>query len=78
MDDTLVDTRGLICPLPILRARKALRGVAPGQAIRILATDPAAVGDIEICCTQGGHEVLESLESDGEFSFLVRRAQKKS
>ena len=76
MNETLVDTRGLHCPLPVLRARKALRSVAAGEAIRVLATDPAAVGDIAAFCRQGGHDLLESVQTGDEYSFVVRRAPK--
>ena len=72
MPETMLDTRGLKCPLPVLRARKAMQGVAPGEVLRVLATDPAAArfpgvlrGDRP---RAGGHT-----QQAGEFTFLLRK-----
>ena len=59
MPETMLDTRGLKCPLPVLRARKAMQGVAPGELLRVLATDPAAVRDFQAFCDATGHELVE-------------------
>jgi tRNA 2-thiouridine synthesizing protein A len=56
MPDTLLDTRGLRCPLPVLRARKAMQGVAVGEVLRVLATDPGTVRDFQAFCQATGHE----------------------
>jgi len=74
MAETLLDTRGLNCPLPVLRARKAMQKLAPGSVIRILATDPGTIRDFKAFCAATGHELLESLEQDGEFRFAIRKA----
>jgi tRNA 2-thiouridine synthesizing protein A len=74
MAETLLDTRGLNCPLPVLRARKAMQKLAPGNLIRILATDPGTVKDFKAFCRATGHELLESLEQEGEFRFVIRKA----
>jgi tRNA 2-thiouridine synthesizing protein A len=73
-DDTL-DTLGLLCPLPVLKARKRLRGMGSGQVLRVLASDPAAVIDIPHFCTESGHELLrmDGLP-DGSHAFLIRRS----
>lgn len=71
--DREVDARGLNCPLPILRTKKALNGMASGQVIRILATDPASVRDFEAFSRQTGNELLGHGEQDGAFWFLMRR-----
>lgn len=68
-----VDARGLNCPLPILRTKKALNDMASGQVLRILATDPAAVRDFEAFARQTGNQLLQHGEKDGEFFFLLRR-----
>jgi tRNA 2-thiouridine synthesizing protein A len=73
MPETILDTRGLKCPLPVLRARKAMQGVAPGEVLRVLATDPAAVRDFRAFCAATGHELVEQSEQAGEFTFLLRK-----
>ena len=73
MAETLLDTRGLNCPLPVLRARKAMQKLAPGSVVRILATDPGTVKDFKAFCRATGHELLESLEQEGEFRFVIRK-----
>ena len=77
MDQTLafdreVDARGLNCPLPILRTKKALNDMKSGQVLRILATDPASLRDFQAFAKQTGHELLRHAEQDGVFSFLLR------
>lgn len=68
-----VDARGLNCPLPILRTKKALNDMASGQVLRILATDPASVRDFEAFARQTGNQLLQHGEQDGAFFFLLRR-----
>jgi len=68
-----LDTRGLSCPMPILKAKKALNAMAPGEVLHILATDPGAVRDFEYFCRHTGHILLESTSADGEFSFRIKR-----
>lgn len=68
-----VDARGLNCPLPILRTKKALNDMASGQVLRILATDPASVRDFEAFAQQTGNQLLQHGEQDGAFFFLLRR-----
>jgi tRNA 2-thiouridine synthesizing protein A len=71
--DVEVDARGLLCPLPILRLARAFRRAPAGTVARLLATDPAAVEDVETFCREGGHELL-STERDGAcFLFRVRK-----
>jgi tRNA 2-thiouridine synthesizing protein A len=74
MSDTVLDTRGLKCPLPVLRARKAMQGVAPGGVLRVLATDPGTVRDFQAFCVATGHELLDHGEEDGELRFRIRKA----
>lgn len=73
MDDIEIDARGLLCPLPVLRLRKRLQAGAPGQIVRLLATDPAAVIDVPHFCAESGHALLttEVLE-DGVTAYRVR------
>jgi tRNA 2-thiouridine synthesizing protein A len=72
-DDEL-DASGLLCPLPVLKARKRLKGLAPGQVLRLVATDPAAVVDVPHYCREAGHDLV-SMETDGAAQvYLIRRA----
>lgn len=71
--DKELDARGLNCPLPILRAKKALGELASGQVLRIVATDPGSVKDFEAFTKQTGNELLSSSDSGKEFSFLIRK-----
>ena len=71
--DQELDARGLNCPLPILRAKKALNDLGDGQVLRIMATDPGSVKDFEAFAQQTGNTLLESTEDKGEFHFLLRK-----
>jgi len=69
-----LDTRGLNCPLPILRAKKTLNQMGAGEVLGIVSTDPGSVKGFEAFAAQTGHQLLESSEGDGEFHFKVRKA----
>ncbi|MBL8807778.1 MAG: sulfurtransferase TusA family protein [Rhodospirillales bacterium] len=71
---TTLDVKGLNCPLPILRARKALGTIAPGGTLRVLATDPGATRDFEAFCRAGDATLVSSSEADGVFVFDIRKA----
>ncbi len=71
--DKELDARGLNCPLPILRAKKALTGLQSGQVLKVLATDPGAVRDFQAFSRQTGHELLSHAEANKEFSFFMRK-----
>lgn len=69
-----IDARGLLCPLPVLRLRKALMPLEPGAVVRLLSTDGASWIDVPHFCSQSGH-VLVSAEDDGAVkTYLIRRA----
>lgn len=68
--DEQVDASGLLCPLPVLKARKRLKAMAPGQVLCLIATDPAAAIDVPHFCAQSGHQLL-SAEAP---AYLIRRA----
>jgi tRNA 2-thiouridine synthesizing protein A len=70
----LLDATGLICPLPVLRTRKALAGVPAGGLLEVRATDPAAVKDMAAFCEATGHVLVESSAADGVYRFLLRKA----
>lgn len=71
--DQELDASGLNCPLPILRAKKALASLSAGQVLRIIATDPGAVKDFEAFAKQTGNELIESKEEGGKFLFLMKK-----
>lgn len=69
-----LDASGLNCPMPILRAKKALKELESGDVLRIIATDPGSVKDFEAFAKQTGNELLESSENDGSFYYRLRKA----
>ncbi len=71
--DMELDTRGMNCPLPILKAKKSINDLGDGQVLRVTATDPGSVKDFQAFCKQAGHELLEAEETSGEFTFLIRK-----
>ncbi|BAN23632.1 sulfurtransferase TusA family protein [Caballeronia insecticola] len=68
-----VDARGLNCPLPILRAKKALADMTSGQILKVLATDPGSQRDFAAFARQTGNEIVEATSQDKVFVFLMRR-----
>jgi tRNA 2-thiouridine synthesizing protein A len=73
MSETLLDARGLKCPLPVLRARKAIQALTQGAVLHVLATDPGSVSDFQAFCEATGHVLVERGEEGGAFSFRVRK-----
>jgi tRNA 2-thiouridine synthesizing protein A len=71
--DMEVDARGLACPLPILRTKKALATLKSGQVLHILATDPGSVKDFQAFCRQTGNELLDHSAKEKEFEFYMKR-----
>ena len=72
-DPVLLDTKGLRCPLPVLKARKALKDLAAGTMLRVLATDPGAVKDFEAFCKTTGHRLLAQGEEGGVLTFDIEK-----
>ncbi|MDB5416353.1 MAG: putative transcriptional regulatory protein [Rubritepida sp.] len=73
VETSTLDVRGMTCPLPVLKANKALRALAPGATLAVLATDPAAVTDFHAYAQETGHELLAWAEEEGAFRFVLRR-----
>lgn len=74
MADQLLDAKGLNCPLPILRAKKALKDLAAGGTLEILATDPGSIPDFQAFCRTTGNELLEhGEEKGGVYRFVIRK-----
>ncbi len=74
MSDAILDAKGLRCPLPVLRARKAMKSLEPGEVIKIHATDPGSVQDFKSFCETTGDELMSVAEDDGVFIFEIRKA----
>ena len=75
MSETLLDVKDMNCPLPVLRANRALRALAPGERLHVLATDRAAVADFQAFCQETGHDLLAWSEEGGVFSFVIRKKE---
>lgn len=71
--DKELDARGLNCPLPILRAKKALAEIGGGQVLKILSTDPGSVKDFQAFAKQTGNELMSSSEAGGEYTFFMKK-----
>jgi len=69
----LLDATGLTCPMPLLKAKRALNELPGGALLRVLATDPGSVRDFEVFSRQSGHELLESTQHEGRFEYLLRK-----
>jgi tRNA 2-thiouridine synthesizing protein A len=68
-----VDARGLACPMPLLKAKRALNGMHVGQRLRVLATDQGSVRDFRVFAEQSGHLLLDSDETGGVYSYLMEK-----
>jgi tRNA 2-thiouridine synthesizing protein A len=71
--DAELDVSGYQCPLPVLKAGKRLKSMAPGSILRLIATDPAASIDVAHFCKEQGHALLSSSIEDGRLTFLIRK-----
>jgi len=71
--DKELDTRGLNCPLPILRTKKALSDLQSGQVLKVVSTDPGSVKDFQTFARQTGHQLLSHDEANKEFTFFMKK-----
>jgi len=69
-----LDTKGLNCPLPVLKAQKAMKDLQPGETLTVYATDPGSVKDFEAFCRSTGNELVKSETSDEFFTFVLKKA----
>lgn len=69
----IIDAIGLLCPLPVLKARKRLMSLAEGAVLELLADDPAAIVDVPHFCAEAGHALIEQREVNGHQSYLIRK-----
>ena len=72
--DVLLDARGLVCPMPLIKARQALMVVGRGATICVLATDPGSVADFTSFCDATGHRLLSSEHKDGVYLYIIEKA----
>ncbi len=73
MTHTVLDTSGMFCPIPVLKAKKAIAPMKPGDILEIIATDPSAVLDFDVFCTIGGHTIVHQSEKGGIYRFRIER-----
>lgn len=71
---TLLDTKGMNCPLPILKVKKAIKGLDAGETLRVESTDPGSVRDFEAFCRFTGNQLLESAEDNGIYTYLIKKS----
>ena len=68
-----LDCKGLSCPMPIVKLNSAIKKIKVGQVLEMLGTDPGSKGDVPLWCKRKGHDLLEVLEEDGIYKFIIRR-----
>lgn len=73
MSKTVLDVKGLNCPLPILRTKKAIKDIAMGSELEVIATDPGSVKDMEAFCKQTGNELMKWNDAGGVYTFNIKR-----
>ena len=73
MTHATIDARGLLCPLPVLKARKRLQSMAKGEELHVLADDPAALIDMPHFCAEQGHTLVRSEPRDGACLYVIRK-----
>jgi len=74
MADQVLDAKGLNCPLPILKAKKALKSLEGGQTLEIQSTDPGSVADFAAFCRTTGNKLVEQSDTDGVWTYLIQKA----
>jgi len=74
LDLVEVDATGLACPMPLLKAKRALNAMQVGQRLRVLATDQGSVRDFQVFAEQSGHRLLNSAEANGVYSYLIEKS----
>ena len=73
-EDQELDCKGLNCPLPILKTKKAIDGMTSGEVLKMIATDPGSINDVNAFTKRTGHELLESIAEDGDYTFFIRKS----
>ena len=73
--DEVLDTKGLLCPMPVVKTKLAIEEMGPGRVLKVLATDPASPGDFAAWCQETGNRLLENGKDDKVFTFVIRKGQ---
>ena len=74
--DEILDARGLSCPMPLLKTKKTLKGLKPGQILEIWGTDPGSKNDIPDFCKKGGNELMDMIDAPGGYTrYFIRKGQ---
>ena len=73
-EDSLMDCSGMNCPLPILKTKKAIDGMNSGKILKMISTDPGSINDVNAFTKRTGHELLESIAEDGDYTFFIRKS----
>ncbi|WP_210394892.1 sulfurtransferase TusA family protein [Motiliproteus sediminis] len=73
-EDLLIDASGLCCPLPLLKAKQGLNRLSSGQVVKVIATDAGSVRDFKAFTDQSGDQLLQSLEQDGQYIYLIQKS----
>ena len=73
-EDSLMDCSGMNCPLPILKTKKAIDGMNSGNILKMISTDPGSINDVNAFTKRTGHELLESIAEDGDYTFFIRKS----
>jgi TusA-related sulfurtransferase len=73
--DAILDTSGMLCPIPVIKASQSIKQIEVGQVLKMIATDPGAVPDMAAWSRQTGHEMLESHQEDDIYIFFFRRTR---
>ena len=76
-EDRLLDARGLLCPMPVVKAGKEIKTLEPGQVLKLLATDRGSIADVPAWAEDTGNELIEWHEEDGVFVYLIRRGDEQ-
>jgi tRNA 2-thiouridine synthesizing protein A len=72
-ETVVLDARGLLCPMPIVKTAKAMKELAPGEVLKLIATDRGSLADVPAWANSTGNELLERSEEDGAFVFFLRK-----
>jgi len=68
-----LDTKGMNCPLPILKTKKAIKGLSAGETLEVLSTDPGSVKDMEAFCKSTGNKLLSTNDNDGVYTYEIEK-----
>lgn len=71
--DQTLDCSGMLCPLPVVKTNKAIKGMETGQVLEMISTDPGSIPDMQAWARQTGHELLSAVEADSKFRFVIRK-----